>query len=105
MAIAELSTAHMTPEDNEYLGKLAHDERHPYSALGRVIAHGYGYFVSLHYDDCCLPTQASWARSLRSIGFSATFVKVVRECKKAGFTWVYFDRDADTVDGLPTVEW
>jgi len=105
MVVAELSTAHMSPKDDEYLKKLALDERHPYSALGRVIAHGYGYFVSLSYDECCLPTQATWARSMRSIGFSATFVKVCRECKKQGFSWIYFDRDAESVDGLPTEAW
>lgn len=106
---ADLSTAHMSPRDDRLLRSLQEDSPHTLrvlqGAIGRVVPHGYGYFVSLHYDVDSYPTQASWARALRLVGFSATFVKVCRECKKAKFVWIYFDRDSDTVDGLPKETW
>lgn len=106
LAVAELSTAHMSPKDNDYLRKLSEADRQYFKqCIGRVIAHEYGFFVSLSYNVDVLSTQAAWSRALRKIGFSATFAKTCRECKKAGFQWVYFDRDADTVDGLPTESW
>ncbi len=103
LAVADLSTAHMSLKDNEFLRDIANSGNHK-NYIGRVIPHEYGYLVSLHYDDCVY-TQAAWIRAMRLAGFSLTFTKVCRACKKAKFAWICFDRDADTVDGLPTEAW
>lgn len=111
LAVAELSTAHMSLKDNELLRSYAQNPQSRHfptvarDVLGRVIPHEYGYFVSLAYNPDTCTTQASWGRALRLVGFSSTFVIVCRVCKKAKFSWIYFDRDAESVDGLPTEAW
>lgn len=93
--IPAISTAHLTKEVAERL--TAEGNKNPWCPCA---AWDYGYFLFLdeleasdgEVPQCLLDTR-DWLRNLEDRGILGSS------------RWVRLDRDADTVDGLPTYDW
>jgi len=92
-----LSTAHFTDDDNSILARFAraHTDS-PDSSAHFVIDFGYGYIVWVNSDG----DFSEYAGKL-----SPAFICALRFAHKQKVEWVRFDRDANTVEGLPTFDW
>jgi hypothetical protein len=103
-AFLDASTAHITCEDDVMLTRWAGAENDPCgSAPYRTIEHSYGYFVHVNLND--LADRAECEAQAREDGASDAFFKLQEYARERGCWWINLDRDADTVEGLPTHEW
>jgi hypothetical protein len=99
--VIDLSTAHITKEDNEILlatvGAVA--EAHPQV----VLQHGFGYFVSTWHNGKDNPEN--FEEALLKLGHSPSYVNLVMLAHRAGAKWLCLDCDAEAIDGLPVYSW
>lgn len=89
-----LSTAHMTEADSQLL---------PYAdEYGLVVyemdEYGWMVYVNDEYLQAASPPEAL-------SDFSDGFMKAIKLAQDNECEWLRFDRDANTVDGLPEYEW
>jgi hypothetical protein len=101
----DASTGHITREDNELLRAWAklEPEESTHSSPYRTIAHAYGYFVHVHL---LRPSERrEYEREARRQGISEAFLRLQEYARKHSCWWINLDRDADTIDSLPTHEW
>lgn len=94
----DLSTAHLTESDAKALepygmGDLDHSPR--------VIDHGYGAWVNV--PDIDGPDDDEDAQALRDSYPSLAIC--IEKARQLDCTWINFDRDAPTEEGLPTHDW
>lgn len=101
----DASTAHITRKDNEILRDWAklEPENAPAAAPYRTIAHAYGYFLHVRLDRPV--DRRFYEKAAREQGISDAFFKLQEYARKHGCWWINLDRDADTIDSLPTHEW
>ena len=96
-SVADISTAHITPRDNELLSGPT-----PSSGFFMlVVATEYGWLVhveGLHTDE---ERQADW----RNAGMSNKFVDTCVLASTQGCKWADFDCDGIVYDSLPQVDW
>jgi hypothetical protein len=95
---AELSMAHMSDTDSELLEQMSTAGS---GVFNQVRTHENGHLVFFEYGRA---TESAWIHAIREAGFSETFVKVFRACKRAKFTCISFEGGADDVEWLPIVE-
>jgi hypothetical protein len=110
----ELSTAHITEQDNSilnYMGqKAAHPGKYAPFNMGST-EYGYVIFIPSDYPVEEMKKQADeYLESptpayLAGKKLSESFWKVLEYAKKDGHRCVYIDRDAETIDGLDTHDW
>lgn len=82
-----LSTSHLPKLQMDDLARLSREEVH----VTRSIPHEYGVIIFV----------SETVYSARTKELQA----VTDYAQKIGCSWINFDRDADTIDGLPTWEW
>ena len=86
----DASARHLTDGDNMDL-----DLHH---GPGNVLAHDYGYWVSLSSDkDYFEEDKQAWQKE----GYSAGFLAVMQYAFDHGCLWVKFDIDGDEIEGIP----
>lgn len=99
----DLSTAHITSEDDNLLRKCATDPSDE-EAIGLSIivdAMDQGWAVLVMED---LKEYRDYA-ALAKFGFSLAFIDLVRLVVRKGIKGIWFDADAPIVPGLPTFSW
>jgi hypothetical protein len=92
----DLSTAHMTAEDNQRCSERADEILGGYP---RIVEHAYGYIVFVSTEDV--------AANLREEGFSEAFVDIYSRAAASdpAIMLINFDSDADVIEGLETFDW
>jgi hypothetical protein len=106
---AELSTAHMTQQDNDILEENSgKGSKHPLL----ILSYEHGFMVSAWHDlqDPCHATpeggDGTLVEALAAWGHSTTFCYVMhRLCSTPEIKWAVFDTDIDPGLGLPTEKW
>jgi hypothetical protein len=88
--VLDLSTAHMTPQDNKRLEAEVHEGQAPVYELK---AHGWLVYVGEIEDN--------WP----AVTMSEAFRNVLKEAKELGCDYVRFDRDGRTYEELPVFDW
>jgi hypothetical protein len=96
VAMLDLSTAHL-PEPER--AQLQGDPGRFWPV--RVVDHGYGWFVHVAADDPELGGAA--LDDLEQAGL-ASLALVMRYAQERNCSWINFDQDALTVEGLPTFD-
>jgi hypothetical protein len=91
---ADISTAHITPQDNDLLGKMAYTNIIPEIV---VYDYEYGYFVPVPSDNN--------EEQLRKVGFSEAFLSLLKRCRQEKIMLIRIDKDAPEADDLETFEW
>ena len=87
--VAELSTGHITRDDAKLLEKGA--------VPGQIGAYPYGFIV--------LTGAHEKSTELLAWGMSHAYVDLLRLLHRRKFYYLFLDRDADLVDGLPAFDW
>jgi hypothetical protein len=104
--LLDVSTAHITRRDDEILRGwwAALEPVHaPRAAPYRTIAHAYGYFVHVRLDGP--EDRAEYEAEAREAGISEAFMALQAYARSHGCWWINLDRDADTIEALPTHDW
>jgi len=83
----ELSTAHISPEANQWLSEDEHGELIVYDK------HIYGYWILVPETGTELTDVPKEVRDIIQIAVNE------------GCSWIMLDGDAPIVDGLPTFDW
>jgi hypothetical protein len=107
----DLSTAHITEEDNALLMGDAAVEKNvdgydqPEQPSIPCVEYGYGFivFVNHHHDDAA--EQAAYVAALVNAGYSSAFCNLIKLAWKLDVDMIRLDRDADEDDELPTFQW
>jgi hypothetical protein len=95
----ELSTAHISPKDNELLMKAGDMDWGPI-----VYNYEYGFFVYAHaFDDIEYFNECS-AKYLK-LGFSPEFVELLMKARVHKCKYLQLDADGTIYDDVPTFEW
>lgn len=96
----DLSTAHITAEDNRRCSERDIDDSYSFGSLPRIVGHAYGYIVFVTEGPDAID-------NLRAEGFSEAFVGIYSRAAASENTimLINFDSDADTVEGLATFDW
>ena len=81
-----LSTGHLPQQVMQVLENESAKNSH----LTRNIAHEYGAIIYTEEPREGTPPE---------------LITVIQYAKSVGCLWINFDRDADTIDGLPTWSW
>ena len=111
---ADLSTHHITQDDQKLLAggfPLPNPQDSNYIDLKttptgfRVIAHEYGWFISVPNLKDHELTADSFRAAVVVSGLSEAFANIIIHAGERGCRWVNFDCDADTEDGMPVFEW
>lgn len=93
----DLSTSHMTRQDDEILSHHADT----ISRLPRVSSHQHGYIVFV-----CSDNVAYQIETLRVRGHSDAFIKIYEAAATDGDCMlVNFDPDGEMVEGLEAFDW
>lgn len=99
---ADVSTGHITKEDNKRLADLAREEVHAAPRFTNPVAiaayHG-GYFITI-------PGEAEMIDDdfIQKMDVSSALIDLIRRCQSEGFFVLRLDRDAYVQD-LPTFDW
>jgi hypothetical protein len=91
--IFEVSTAHVTQQDMNLV-----EMGIQVVALNR----DEGAFVHVPWGDSDF---ASRITAMQQAGYSAAFIALIRRAARRGCSWILFDCDVASVDGLPKFEW
>jgi hypothetical protein len=103
-AVLELSTAHITQEDDEEL-MAKFDPRSGMMPLNYgVFEYGYAFMLTTDDQDPELEDRKSMAEEV-GLSLSESFWNVLKYAKDNGYRCVYIDRDADTIEELETHDW
>jgi hypothetical protein len=105
----DLSTAHVTEEDNNLLTTDAVAEQRVHSGGEQptipCVEYGYGFivFVNHHHDDEA--EQTAYLVELVNNGYSSAFCNLIRLAWTLDADMIRLDRDAEECDELPTFQW
>jgi hypothetical protein len=98
----DLSTGHITKEDDAVLKRLATSDSAPECPL-YVYEEEQGYIVLTH--GCDEDWQYTGRQKMIEAGLSLAFVELATYVRLRGYTGIWFDADADTCDFFPTFSW
>ena len=87
----EVSTAHITKEDNELLGSMKPESLCVYEFT-------YGYMV-------CVEDDPDSFEFMLKEGFSEIFVAIMKSASDLGMNWILFDCDGLTHDNFEQFNW
>jgi hypothetical protein len=90
--VANVSTAHLTPEDAWLLEAAT-----GYEAYGFIGRHEYGYFMETWPEECDDEAAES--------GYSEALLQLINALHTLKIYYVGFDRDAEILEGFETFEW
>ena len=99
---ADVSTGHITADDNKRLAELALDEIHAaprFTNPVTIAAYHGGYFISIPGEPELIDDDF-----IRKMGVSTALIDLIRRCQAEGFFVLRLDRDAYVQD-LPKFEW
>ena len=96
----DLSTAHYTSEDQEWLQRYTSNN---VTLPMRVIPHEYGYWINVSED--LIDKFEEHIAKLEAVNFSTAFIRVYQYAHENNCRWINFDRDADIDPILETFEW
>lgn len=102
--VLNLSTVHITEQDNTNLEGCADASNHQYGAAGWVIETGYGFMVFVpplvNGEEV-----AEHVYGFKQVGMSKEFLAIYQLAASRDCTWLRLDCDIPEVKGLPTFEW
>lgn len=101
----DLSTAHLTEQDNAILTAIADGGADV--AVVRFARHEYGYilFIPLVDSEELPERRRDEAMKAKMLGMSTEFVELIQYARGKECRIVNIDRDADAEGDLPTFEW
>jgi len=99
--VMEISTCHITKEDNEILRKFVDvgPEDHPQV----IMAYEHGFMVSSWHNFNDNPEKLE--EKLLELGHSPAYINLVRVAFDAGCKWLNLDCDSSDYSWLPSYEW
>lgn len=97
----DLTTAHMTKEDNQLLTDLCQTLRNDAVKPVIVDSYKYGYWVHVPEAD----NMAEYAKDAAGAGFSEAFVNLLKLACVRGYSVIRFDRDGQYAEGIPSFDW
>jgi hypothetical protein len=99
--VLELSTSHITAEDNEILKEFINvpPEKHPQV----VMAYEPGFMVSAWHNFKDNPENLE--AELLKLGHSPAYINILKIAHSNGCKWVNLDADASKLSFLPTYDW
>lgn len=96
----DISTVHLTEEDNDILSNFCTD-----ISYGE---HDYGFYVSVPDVDYESPDDGTLHAKINQAledGLSESFVNILKYAHKNDCSIVVFDRDGEVDENLPTFDW
>lgn len=98
--MAEVSTQHITREDNEILTKIADSK-----SFDQLIVYAKedGFFVFV--DDCWSNDNNDRAKEIALVGLSKNFLNLLMLANKQGYWWLLIDHGATYTEGLQEFVW
>ena len=93
----DVSTRHISREDDERLHELALEEVHGGIAPTTIAEYQYGFFVGV-------PEEID-GEFERQMGVSDALIDLMRRCSAEGVQVIRIDRDGARHPGLPTFDW
>ena len=110
-SMADISTAHITAEDNRLLGELCADQversqtachawREAEFSAGYAVPVNGGWLLRILEDGAKADDQEA-----REAGFSEAFINLLAFWRSRNVGWVRIDQDADATQSLPVFDW
>ncbi len=97
----DISTAHMTAQDNDLLARAVKERDKINMALPLIRPYDHGAWVWVPDAE----DMDFYAQPYSDYGFSPAFLKVLRYARENDCDWINFDSDAEQCLDLETFDW